>query len=96
MTGFCSVDVYVAGPVHTKSPLPVANNWILEPSHVCVNVGLADSAGGVLIVMFSVVVAVHPFGLVTVNVYIPLLAKVTCSICGCFWLLEKPLGPVHA
>jgi len=45
-----------------------------------VSVGLAESAGGLLIVMFSVVVAVHPFGLVTTSIYNPLLAPVTFGI----------------
>ena len=90
------LDTHPAGPDHENVPVPVAVSCTVDPSQVCVNVGLADTTGGVLIVTFMLVVAVHPFGLVTVSVYVPLLADVTFGMVGSFKLLVNPFGPVHA
>ena len=96
ITGFCCVDTQVAGPDQANVPLPLANNCTVEPSHVCVNCGVAVSDGGVLIVILIADVAVHPLGLVTVSIYMPLWIELTFSITGSFDVEVKPFGPVHA
>ena len=96
ITGFCILLTQPAGPDQLKPPLPDAVNCTVDPSQVCVRLGLADNWGGVLMMMFSVDVAVHPFGLVTVRTYWPLFAAVTSLITGFCTLLVQPFGPVHA
>jgi len=94
MIGFCCEELNEFGPIHEYVPPPLE----LRLSVVPLQTGLlleAVAVGSGFTVTGVVALAEHPFGFVTVTVYVPLAAVVTLGMLGFCADEVNEFGPDH-